>query len=85
MTYLDLLKLADEHDTDEKKAAVAYLEEAHRKKDDFVRNLVTTMSDRITKDELRDRLMANCFQSYRLRMAVAGIAWLTDADLLKRQ
>ena len=43
------------------------------------------MSDRITKDELTDKLKDECFNSFRLRMAINGIKWLTDEEVKKNQ
>lgn len=82
---IDLLKLADEHDTEEKKEALKYLEQAHVKKDEFILKMVGTMSERITKDELASKLRTDCFHSFRLRMAMAGIPWLTDAEVMAKK
>lgn len=54
-----------------------YLEDARGRKAHFVDELVGSLGSRVTKEELAEKLKANCFQSYRLRMAVAGIPWLT--------
>jgi hypothetical protein len=82
---IDLLKLADEHDTEEKKEAVKYLEQAHARKEEFIAKVVGTMSDRITKDELTEKLRTECFHSFRLRMAIAGLTWLSDAEVLAKK
>lgn len=43
------------------------------------------MSDRITKDELADKLRTDCFHSFRLRMAIAGVPWLSDAEVMAKK
>ena len=65
--------MADDHDTEEKKEALKYLEGAHARKESYIGKLVASMSERVTKEELAEKLKTNCFHSFRLRMALGEV------------
>ena len=64
--------MGDENDNEETKAALKYLEEAHKLRDDFVKKTVEGLGDRVTKQELGTRLREAYFKSYVLRLAIQG-------------
>eukprot|EP00349_Pseudokeronopsis_sp_Brazil_P012138 CAMPEP_0202977434 /NCGR_PEP_ID=MMETSP1396-20130829/84247_1 /ASSEMBLY_ACC=CAM_ASM_000872 /TAXON_ID= /ORGANISM="Pseudokeronopsis sp., Strain Brazil" /LENGTH=74 /DNA_ID=CAMNT_0049716177 /DNA_START=862 /DNA_END=1086 /DNA_ORIENTATION=- len=70
---INLLKNADDNEGDEKKAALAYLEEAKSKKEKFVNGLLAGIpSDQVSKDVLIEAVKGIFFQSFRIRMSITG-------------
>lgn len=69
---IDLLKLGDESDGEDKKKALAYLEEGLKKKEELLGKTLVGLTDRITKEELCNRLRDTFFKSYVLRLALVG-------------
>jgi hypothetical protein len=65
-----LIKLGDEHDDEEHKRSLDYLENGLKHRDSFVKKVVDGMGERVTKQELITRLRDTCFKSYILRMAI---------------
>ena len=70
--YIDLLKMSDENDTIEKKRAIDYLDNALRAKEDFIKQTLSGLGDKITKEELATRIRGDYFKSFLLRLAISG-------------
>jgi hypothetical protein len=66
------LKNGELSESEEKKKAIQYLEEAKRKEDDFIHRTIAAMSKNVGKEELIKHLKDNWFRSYKLRMAITG-------------
>lgn len=70
---LDILRHGDDSDTADKREAIAYLEEALKKRDDYVRSIVDSFEDeRVSREALVDKVSATFFRTYDLRMAITG-------------
>jgi hypothetical protein len=70
---IDLVKDGEgQNDSPERTEAVKYLEEASHKKSDAILRVLQTLSNAITKEELGEHLKDNWFNSFKLRMFVAG-------------
>jgi hypothetical protein len=66
------LKNGDDSQGEEKKQALAYLEEAEKKKDAFIYQTLKSFKGGITKEALIETLKTNWFTSYKLRLAITG-------------
>jgi hypothetical protein len=70
---LDVLKHGDDADTQEKRDAIEYLQEAHNKKTDYIKRIIDSFEgDRIGKDALINKVADTFFRTYDLRMAITG-------------
>ncbi len=70
---VDILRHGDDSDTADKREAIAYLEEALKKRDDYVRSIVDSFEgDRIGKEALVEKVSGTFFRTYDLRMAITG-------------
>ncbi len=78
---IDLLKNSDDSDTEEKKHALQYLEEALSKKDKFIKTVIDGIAgDEIEKDPLIAKIKDAFFDSYKLRMAITGRKLKVEED-----
>lgn len=68
-----MLKLADENnESEEKKKALEYLNEANQKKDEFFKKTLASLPEKIKREELIEKLSDAWFATYKLRMAITG-------------
>lgn len=67
-----MLRQGEETDSDEKKAAIAYLEEALKKKNDFITKTVATLPAQVSKEDFVNKIKDNFFASHKLRVAITG-------------
>jgi len=64
--------MADESDTEEKKKAVDYIENAIKQKNEFIQKTMSLFSERVKKEELVTAIRDTYFKSYTLRLKIAG-------------
>lgn len=64
--------MSDENDTEEKKKAIDYIENAIKEKDDFVKKIVSGFTERVTKEQLCTAIRDSFFRSYLLRLKISG-------------
>jgi hypothetical protein len=67
------LKNGDDKETDDKKHALAYLEEAQKKKAEYIKKVVDSFEgNHVEKDPLVAKLKESFFSTSKLRMAITG-------------
>lgn len=64
--------MGDEADTEERKAALNYLETAQKYRESFIEKTMNNFGDKITKQELCNALSDYYFRSFDLRLAIVG-------------
>ena len=67
-----MLKNGDDSDSDEKKEALLYLEEAQNKKQEYISGVLDSLGEEISKHDLIEKIKDSFFQTYKLRMAITG-------------
>ena len=69
---VNLLKLGEEQGHEDKKSAMAYLEEAQKKQPEFINNTIQGLGEQINKEELCARMREAWFNTYKIRMGITG-------------
>jgi hypothetical protein len=64
--------MGDETDSEQKKIAISYLENALKYRESFIQRTMDNFSEKITKSELCHALRDTFFRSYDLRLAIVG-------------
>ena len=71
--FLDLLKQGDEsNESEEKKAALAYLDEAAKKAEEFLEKTLEGLPDKVKREEFAAKVGDHWFTTYKLRLAITG-------------
>jgi len=72
MLYVDILKKGELADSEEKKEAIKYLEEALNKKNEYIETLVADLGPQVGKDALIERVKESFFKTYKMRLNITG-------------
>lgn len=64
--------MGDDNDTDIKKNAIDYLEHCMISREEFLKKVISSFGERVTKQELVTKIRPNFFKSYDLRLGISG-------------
>ena len=71
---VNLVKLGDEQglDSEDKMSALVYLEEAEKKRSEFINKTMLGLGEQVNREELCARMREAWFKTYNIRMGITG-------------
>lgn len=66
------MKIGEEPETEDKREALTYLEEALSQKDLYIAKTLESLPEEVSKEQLIESIKGAYLRSYKLRMSVTG-------------